>query len=72
MLYYTMGWDGEKPLNNCCAIISVDTRWRDKVRTAYLASPLYDLVIFDEAHKLGARLNADTIIEAPGAMAWPN
>ena len=36
MLYYTMGWDGEKPLNNC-AIISVDTRWRDKARIAYLA-----------------------------------
>ena len=58
-----MGWDGEKPLNNC-AIISMDTRWRDKARTAYLAPSLYDLVIFDEAHKLGARLNADTTIEA--------
>lgn len=50
------------PQNNC-AIISVDTLWRDKAHAAYVAALPYDLVIFDEAHKLGARLNADMTIE---------
>lgn len=48
---------------NDLAIISVDTLWRDKGRAAYLAAPPYDLVIFDEAHKLAARINADLTIE---------
>jgi hypothetical protein len=30
-------------------IVSVDTLWRDRMRDAYLAAPLYDLVVFDEA-----------------------
>jgi superfamily II DNA or RNA helicase len=45
------------------AIISLDTLWRDRVRAAYLAAPPYDLVIFDEAHKLSARRNMDLTIE---------
>jgi superfamily II DNA or RNA helicase len=45
------------------AIISVDTLWRDRVRAAYVAASPYDLVIFDEAHKLSAWRNADLTIE---------
>lgn len=48
---------------NDLAIMSVDTLWRDKARAAYLAAPPYDLVIFDEAHKLAGRINADFTIE---------
>ena len=44
------------------AIISVDTLWRDRMRAAYLAAPPYDLVIFDEAHKLSASRNVDLTI----------
>ena len=45
------------------AIISVDTLWRDRARTAYEAAPPYDLVIFDEAHKLAARIESDLTID---------
>lgn len=50
------------------AIISLDTLWHTKMREAYLSSinvalP-YDLVIFDEAHKLSARTNPDLTIDA--------
>ena len=45
------------------AIISVDTLWRDRVRAAYVAASSYDLVIFDEAHKLSAWRNTDLTIE---------
>lgn len=45
------------------AIVSVDTLWRDRMRKAYLAAPPYDLVVFDEAHKLSARLDADLAID---------
>jgi len=48
---------------NDLAIISVDTLWRERARAAYVAAHPYDLVIFDEAHKLSARLNADLTIE---------
>jgi superfamily II DNA or RNA helicase len=54
------------------AIVSVDTLWREKMRQAYCEAEPYELVIFDEAHKLAARLNADlTISVAPrgGARA---
>ena len=44
-------------------IVSVDTLWREKMRHAYLEAEPYDLVIFDEAHKLAARYNADFTIE---------
>ncbi|MCG3212540.1 MAG: RNA polymerase-associated protein RapA [Anaerolineae bacterium] len=44
---------------NVLAIISVDTLWRERVREAYLSAPPYDLVAFDEAHKLSAWRNAD-------------
>ncbi len=44
---------------NALAIISVDTLWRERVQAAYLAAPPYDLVAFDEAHKLSAWRNAD-------------
>ena len=39
---------------NELAIVSVDTLWHDSMREAYFAAPPYDLVIFDEAHKLAA------------------
>ena len=48
---------------NALVIISVDTLWREKTRQAYETAPPYDLVIFDEAHKLGARLNNDFTID---------
>jgi len=44
------------------AIISVDTLWRDRMREAYLAASPYDLVVFDEAHKLSAWRDADLTI----------
>lgn len=45
------------------AIISVDTLWREKARAAYTAAPPYDLIVFDEAHKLSASFNADFTIK---------
>lgn len=45
------------------AIVSVDTLWRERMRAAYLAAPPYDLVIFDEAHKLSAGYLADLTID---------
>lgn len=48
---------------NDLAIISVDTLWREPMREAYLAAQPYDLVIFDEAHKLSAGYLADFTIE---------
>ncbi|MCR4407537.1 MAG: DUF3883 domain-containing protein [Anaerolineae bacterium] len=47
---------------NDLAIVSVDTLWRDRMRESYLAAPPYDLVIFDEAHKLSARRDADLTV----------
>ncbi len=48
---------------NDLAIVSVDTLWRDRMRGHLLDAPPYDLVIFDEAHKLSARRNADGTVE---------
>jgi hypothetical protein len=45
------------------AIVSVDTLWRDRMCEAYLAAPPYDLVVFDEAHKLSAWRDADLTIQ---------
>ena len=45
------------------AIISLDTLWREKARAAYTAAPPYDLVVFDEAHKLSASINPDFTIK---------
>lgn len=39
---------------NDLAIVSVDTLWREPMRSYLEAAPPYDLVIFDEAHKLSA------------------
>lgn len=50
------------PRNNL-AIVSVDTLWRERMREAYTSAPPYDLVVFDEAHKLSARQAADRTIE---------
>lgn len=50
------------PRNNL-AIISIDTLWRDRMRESYLAAQPYDLVVFDEAHKLSAGYLADFTIE---------
>lgn len=48
---------------NSLAIVSVDTLWRDRMRKAYLSAPPYDLVIFDEAHKLSAWRDADLTVQ---------
>lgn len=52
---------------NDLAIVSVDTLWRPHMREAYLASlnssTHYDLVIFDEAHRLSARINPDLTLD---------
>jgi len=43
------------------AIISVDTIWRDQAWECLRAVSPYDLVIFDEAHKLSAYRDADLV-----------
>ncbi len=48
---------------NDLAIVSVDTLWRDRMRQHLFDAPPYDLVIFDEAHKLSARRNADGTVD---------
>ena len=48
---------------NDLAIVSLDTLWREAMRQAYLAAPPYDLVVFDEAHKLSARRETDLTVE---------
>lgn len=52
---------------NDLAIVSMDTLWHTRMREAYTASlntaPPYDLVIFDEAHKLSARINPDLTLD---------
>ncbi len=48
---------------NDLAIVSVDTLWRDRMHKHLSDAPPYDLVIFDEAHKLSARRNADGTID---------
>ncbi len=53
---------------NDLAIVSLDTLWHDRMREAYVnslgeAAP-YDLVIFDEAHKLSARFDPDLTVDA--------
>jgi superfamily II DNA or RNA helicase len=49
---------------NDLAIVSVDTLWHDSMRDAYFAAPPYDLVIFDEAHKLAAWRDAHLILQS--------
>ncbi|HEY7347584.1 MAG TPA: helicase-related protein [Ktedonobacterales bacterium] len=49
------------PHNNL-AIVSVDTLWREPMRSHLEAAPPYDLVVFDEAHKLSAWRDADLTI----------
>ena len=53
---------------NDLAIVKLDTLWHDKMRDAYVNSlgegAPYDLVIFDEAHKLSARFNPDLTMDA--------
>ncbi|MCB1193043.1 MAG: DUF3883 domain-containing protein [Leptospiraceae bacterium] len=44
---------------NNLAIISIDTICRDKAKSLYIEALPYDLVIFDEAHKLSARRDYD-------------
>ncbi len=48
----------DDPRNNL-AIVSVDTLARERMYTAYEAAPPYDLVVFDEAHKLSAWRETD-------------
>lgn len=58
--------DGHNPFTDPrsdLAIVSVDTLWRERMRAAYLAAPPYDLVVFDEAHKLSAGYLADLTID---------
>jgi superfamily II DNA or RNA helicase len=47
---------------NDLAIVSVDTLWREPMRSHLEAAPPYDLVIFDEAHKLSAWRDADLTV----------
>jgi superfamily II DNA or RNA helicase len=44
------------------AIISVDTLSRDAMKALLLDAPPYDLVVFDEAHKLSARRERDLTV----------
>ncbi len=44
---------------NNLVIVSIDTIWRDRVKELFIKSQPYDLVIFDEAHKLSARKDYD-------------
>lgn len=48
---------------NDLAVISLDTLWRDRARAAFEKAPPYDLVVFDEAHKLAARRNTDLTLD---------
>ena len=48
---------------NDLAVISLDTLWREKARAAFEKAPPYDLVVFDEAHKLSARRNTDLTLD---------
>ena len=49
---------------NELAIVSVDTLWHDSIREAYFSAPPYDLVIFDEAHKLAAWRDAHLTVQS--------
>ena len=49
-------------LRSSMAIVSVDTLARERMYTAYEAAPPYDLVVFDEAHKLSAWREADLTV----------
>ncbi|GAK56805.1 helicase domain-containing protein [Candidatus Vecturithrix granuli] len=51
---------------NDLAIISIDTLWRERIRTLYQDAPPYDLVVFDEAHKLSAHREADFTVRKTG------
>ncbi|MGQ0604502.1 MAG: helicase-related protein [Anaerolineales bacterium] len=48
---------------NDLAIVSVDTLWRERMHKHLSDAPPYDLVIFDEAHKLSARRNVDGTVD---------
>lgn len=54
---------------NDLAIVSVDTLWRERMRKHLFDAPPYDLVIFDEAHKLSARRNADGTVDTSNRYA---
>ncbi|GAB4446274.1 MAG: helicase-related protein [Anaerolineae bacterium] len=54
--------DGYNPFTdpqNALVIVKIDTLARERMRAAVEAAPPYDLVIFDEAHKLSARRAGD-------------
>jgi superfamily II DNA or RNA helicase len=58
---------GENPLDdprNNLAIVSVDTLARPRMRTHLREARPYDLVVFDEAHKLSATRDADLTVRA--------
>jgi len=44
------------------AIVSIDTLARERMRSAYEVAPPYDLVVFDEAHKLSAWRETDLTV----------
>ena len=48
---------------NRLAIISLDTLWRDRMQTCLFEAQPYDLVVFDEAHKLSARYESDGTVD---------
>ncbi len=44
---------------NGLAIVSLDTLRQDRMQNCLFEAPLYDLIVFDEAHKLSARYEWD-------------
>jgi superfamily II DNA or RNA helicase len=51
-------------VRNSMAIVSVDTLARSRMRSHLLAARAYDIVVFDEAHKLSATRDADMTLDA--------
>ena len=52
----------QNPQNNL-AIVSLDTLRQERMQEYLFEAPVYELIVFDEAHKLSARLESDGTIE---------
>ena len=48
---------------NRLAIISLDTLWQERMQDCLFEAQPYDLVVFDEAHKLSARYESDGTVD---------
>ena len=55
------------------AVVSLDTAARPRVKALLSAAevPPYDLVVFDEAHKLTAARDANLVLQATDRTDWP-